>query len=364
MIGGSSMRHKKILLTSLVLFLMILPTFGQSTMETPVAEATEVVAAIEVERGVIEVESAFIRVLPDRQSEAVASVFERDILEIIGRNLDGLWFEVRRPNRLFRLGWISAKLIDIDFPPETLPMTDFTTGLVGTTPIPEDHLAIYLTAEANLRVEPLLSADIVAVVALGAILPAIGRDATGGWLYVNYRGTEGWLNSTVFRRLANILDLPDLTFVEENVAQLDAFIIPPDIQLGQLQAFRNFVAASKSVAASPVPLWENVLLGEVMPCEPPDFVQEYLITAADVQQLPELNRYAPRYNQGVILLNEAINPLYECGVLQNEVVLEARNDAINANIIMGAALGQLDFLENLIRDTNNLDPLTTATESP
>lgn len=160
------------------------------------------------------------------------------------------------------------------------------------------------------------------------------------------------------------MDLQDVTFVEENVAQLPALIIPPEIQLGQLQAFRNFVTVSKDVTANLVPLWENVLAGEVMPREPPAFVQEYLITAADVQQLPELNRYVPRYNEGVILLNEAIEPLYECGVLQSEVVSEARNDAINANIIMGATQGQVNSLENLIRDINNLEPRATVTPSP
>lgn len=47
-------------------------------------------------------------------------------------------------------------------------MTDFETGVSGESPVPEEHLAVYITAEANLRVEPVLSADIVAVVPLGA----------------------------------------------------------------------------------------------------------------------------------------------------------------------------------------------------
>ncbi len=354
---------KKIWLTIAIFLWLVMPILAQSTMEDPEPEATEIVEIEIAERGVLEVESAFVRQLPSRESEAVASVFERDILEIIGRNIDGLWFEVRRPNRGFTLGWISAELIDIDFPPESLPMTDFETGVTGSTPVPEEHIAVYITAEANLRIEPSLSGEIVAVVPPGAILPAIGRDATAGWLYVNYRGTEGWLNNTVFRRPSNgnIMDLPDVTFVEEDVAQLAAFIIPPEIQLGQLQAFRDFVTASKNVASMLVPFWENVLSGEVMPCQPPDFVQEYLITAGDVQQLPELNRYVPRFNEGVTLLNESIDPLYDCGVLRSEVVNEAKNDAINANIIMGATQGQLDLLEDLIRDTNNLDPRATAT---
>ena len=271
---------------------------------------------------------------------------------------------MRRINRQFTLGWVRADLIDIDFQPETLPMTDFTTGVVGERAIAEEHLAVYITAEANLRIEPFGTADIVAVVPLGAVLPATGRDAAGSWLYVNYRGTEGWLNSSVFRRPANILDLPDVTFVDEDVAQLSALIIPPEIQLGQLETFRNFVLASQDTASRLVPFWENVLTGEVMPCEPPEFVQTYLITASDVQQLPELNRYVPRFNEGVLLLNESIDPLYTCGVLNSQTVSEARNDATNANIIMGATLEQLDLLEDLIRTDNNLEVEPSETEIP
>jgi len=361
------MRHKQLLLTLILLLLLAVPILGQSGMDDPAPEATESVAVteeVEPERGEIEVESAFIRALPDRESEAVASVFERDILEVIGRNMDGLWFEVRRPYRQFSLGWISAELIDIDFLPETLPMTDFTTGLVGATPIPEQHVPVYLVAEANLRSEASFSGEILAVVPLGAILPATGRDALGTWIFVNYRGTEGWLNSSVFRRPDAIDDLPDINSTDDSVGQIAAIVIPPEIQLGQLQAFRNYVTASRDVAAQLAPFWENVLLGEVMPCEPPAFVQEYLITNADVQELPELNRYVPRYNEGVTLLNEAIEPLYECGILRVEVVNEARNDAINANIIMNATLGQLDILEDIIRDANNLDTRTVATPTP
>ena len=364
------MRPSIWLFALILCLLLILPVVGQTTMDPSEPEATETpeppkpLDLVIVERGTVEVESAFVRVLPGREFEAAASVFERDVLEIVGRNLDGLWFEVRRPNRQFNLGWISAELVDIDFPPEVLPMTDSETGLVGATPIDEDNIPVYMTAEANLRVEPIRTADIVAVVPLDAVLPATGRDTETAWLYVNYRGNAGWVNISTVRRPPNVQELPDLTFIEEDVGQLNALVIPPEIQLEQLRSFRNFVVSSQVVAAQLVILWENVLAGEVMPCEPPGFVVEYLITAADVRELPELNRHVPRYNEGVILLNEAIEPLYICGVLQVDVVSEARNDAINADIIMRATIQALDSLEALILEINKLSPQPTATPTP
>jgi hypothetical protein len=357
---------KKRYLVFLVL-LLSLPALAQTgaDMSAPSnPEATpELTQEALVANAELQVESAFIHALPDLESEQVASVFENDRLEVIGRNVDGLWFLVRRPNRLYNLGWIFAELLDYDFAPERLPMLDSTTGLLGTSPINPNNIPVLLVAESNLRAEPDLGADILAVIPLGAILPATGRDTDALWIFVNYRGIEGWINSSVFQLPDNILDLPDLTF-DPNLPQLSAPIIPPEIQLSQLQELGVYVQASHDVSNQLAPFWENVASGEVMPCEPPDFVQQYLVTHQDVRELPELNRFVPRLNQGITLLNQAIDPLYVCGVLMPEIVLEARNDAINATIIMADTLVRLDLLEDEIRDTNHLDPRTTATEAP
>ncbi|MEL7436808.1 MAG: SH3 domain-containing protein, partial [Chloroflexota bacterium] len=288
-------------------YLFTLPAFGQSDMATPPPETTPEVTAVatnmpEVQRGVVSVESAFVRAAPDLNSDSIASVFERDTLEIIGRNADGLWFEVRRPNRTFSLGWISAALLDLDFFPETLPMTDATTGVIGEQAIPIEHTAVYLVAEANIRAAPEFGSEILVVAPLGAILPATGRDSGLTWIYVNYRGTIGWVNIVTIRRPPALLDLPDIAFELTGIAPLPVVVIPPEVQLSQVQAFRDFVTASRDVASDLVPFWETILEGEIMPCEPPDFVTSYLVTAQDVQELPELNRFVPRYNEGVDLL--------------------------------------------------------------
>ncbi|MEL7436489.1 MAG: hypothetical protein AAFN11_21290 [Chloroflexota bacterium] len=47
--------------------------------------------------------------------------------------------------------------------------------------------------------------------------------------------------------------------------------------------------------------------------------------------------------------------------MRTEVVNEAKNDAINANIIMEATLQQLNSVETIIRDANDLPPRPTIT---
>ena len=89
--------------------------------------------------------------------------------------------------------------------------------------------------------------------------------------------------------------------------------------------------------------------GEIFPCQPPAEIASYLYDDSDVQQLPELDRYAPRTVTGVRYLNASINAMRACGVVQPDDVSQARNDAINARIIFAATLQQLDNLEDQIR---------------
>jgi hypothetical protein len=352
----------------LMLLLLTLPVFAQTgDIGTPPAPAVTEEPVVEAFIGgaEVQVESAYVRALPLRESEAVSSLFENDRVDVVGRNIDGLWLLVRRPNRRFNLGWVAAELLDYDFGVESLPMMDAETGLIGDTPIDPNNIPVRVVAESNLRVEPILTADIVGVIPLGAVVPATGRDTDGLWLFVNFRGTTGWINSVNYRRPAGMMQLPDLTFIADpNVPRLSALVIPPDIQLSQVEAMRGYAQASAEVANMLAPFWENVANGEVMPCQPPDFVQQYLVDHQDVRELPELNRFVPRYNQGVTLLNQSIDPLYICGVLMLDVILEARNDAINAVIIMQDTVVRLNEVEDIIRFNNNLDPRVTPTTAP
>ena len=52
-------------------------------------------------------------------------------------------------------------------------------------------------------------------------------------------------------------------------------------------------------------------------------------------------------------INDAIAPLYTCGVLDVGVVYSARADAINAKIILDNSLVQLDNVESII--ANQID---------
>lgn len=311
---------------------LILPAVAQDDDEPP--------------RAPVQVESAFIRAAPALDATAIGSIFLDDSLEIVGRSADGTWFEVRRPGREDNLGWIFNEMLDWDFQPELLPLTDSKTGMEGPEPLDPDGLAVFILENVSMRTDPQFRAGRIMVVPHSVTVQTLERNQDASWLKINYLGHIGWVVGFIARYDFDYTTIP----LAENLPPMPTrVIVPPEIQLAQVQRLRDYVTASKSVADQLAAFWWQVSLGEVMPCNAPPFVQAYLYSDRDVQQLPELDRLVPRLDTAIEHLNESIEPLTLCGVMDIDVVREARADAINASIIFEANLGQLDILEDIIR---------------
>lgn len=319
----------------------------------PTAAGPTAAATAPAPRAVVAFESVFIRELPAPDAVVVASGFRDDTLEIIGRNADGRWLQVRRPGRANTLGWIAVEVIDYDVPVETLPLTDTTTGVTGPVPIPPDaQFAVFISEGPALRTLPDRQlGERILNIPPSVVVPVTARYRDGAWLQVNYLGNEGWIIGFVIRERDGVLDLPEITGLlpADNAPEISAVVIPPEIQLEKLEEIRAFTTARLTVAQDLANFWFLVQQGEVLPCNPPPTVDEYRYSGADVQILPEIDRYVPRLNEGIGFLNTSLDVLDRCGVVDPFDVQQARNDAINARLIMTVTLDQLERLEDLIR---------------
>ena len=296
----------------------------------------------------VDAESAVVRALPTREADFVASAFRSDTLEAIGRNLDGTWFFVRRPGRMNTLGWISRTVVDFDFKPESLPLTDFTTGSTGDFSISYDTgFSAFTLAEVNLRVQPLDGVTVITRAPFGVVLPILERDQIGSWFLVNYLGTTGWVNSINLRGIDDFKAVPIAGGLPE-IQVASTFIIPLDMQVSEIQEFRDYLLAQNSFAEELANFWHLVLDYEVMPCVPPDFVSNYLYTRDDERAFPELEYLVPRLDAAIIFVNSAIEPVYECGVKRTQIVLDAKNAALNASIIYEATLSSINNIQTTI----------------
>jgi uncharacterized protein YraI len=76
-------------------------------------------------------------------------------------------------------------------------------------------------ANLQLRRTPTSDGESLGLVPSGSQVPILGRNGDGNWLYVNFNGTEGWINAfyvTVTRNgrrvniaeITNITDQPDI----------------------------------------------------------------------------------------------------------------------------------------------------------
>lgn len=337
------MRRFYPLLILLLLVTLVGVSVAQESAETPPEPTPD--TAIDYPRVPVQVGSANIRAKPSLDSPEIGSVFLDDPLEVVGRNADGLWFEVRRPGRRTNLGWIFNEMVDWEFRPELLPLTDSETGVVGT-PLEDIGFTVFVLQNAVMRDKPDRTGVRITTVPLLTTVPVVERNQDASWLKVNYLGQVGWIVGFIVRRPENIMDAPLGVGLPPIPPR---FIVPPEIQLSHVASLRDYINRSRDVATSLSYFWDTVAKGDTMPCQPPAFVTDYLVGDSDVQQLPELNRIVPRMSEAIDYINSSIDPLYTCGVLELKVVLTARADAINAGIILDNSLVQLANVESIIR---------------
>ncbi len=302
--------------------------------------------------GIVDVESAFIRAAPSLDSPPSASAFRDDVLLAIGRNLDGKFFEVARPYRPEEsLGWVSIEVIDYEFLPERLPLTDIETGVQGDNPLasPVDYGVFVVEGVALRSLPSIQSGDRLLNIPPSVVVPVLGRYRDGEWLLVNYLGTEGWIIGFATRQRDDILTVTEIDVpLPGGEVSLQTEIISPEVQMAQLERARDYATSRTNLARDIEAFWWLVQQGEVMPCDPPPPVEAYFYSTRDVIELPELDRYIPRMNEGIVLLNESVDVLDQCGVIDPRTVIRARNDAINAKVILDNTLVQLDNLEDII----------------
>lgn len=297
---------------------------------------------------VVKVDSAFARALPTEEADPSASLFRDEPLEVVSRNLDGSWFEVRRPGRLTNLGWVFNELLDWDFKPEELPLGDLSTGVTGPTPLLEaPAYGAYLLEGLALRQSPTRFSPVITNIPPLVTIPVLERNQNGTWLHVNYLGYDGWVIGYA-TRTPNVLSIPQAPGLPP-LETITVIVIPVEIQQEQIDRLRAFIIEKRDLAVVLEAFWWDVFRGAVKPCEPPAAVVAYQYGDQDVQELPELGRLVPRVIDGIHYMNDSIDVLSRCGVLSPDVVGNARDDAINAKGILNAELERLAGIEEIVQ---------------
>lgn len=296
----------------------------------------------------VKVESVNVRLLPADDAKVVASLFRDNRVEVVSRNLDGTWFEVRRPGRLTNLGWVFNKMLDWDFNPEELPLGDLNTGIIGPSSLSKaPPFAAYLKEGLALREAPTRTSLRITNIPPLVTIPVTERNQDGSWIHVNYFGYDGWVISYA-ARIPNLMAIPEAKGLPP-LTTIAVVIIPLEIQQAQIDRLRTFIIKQRDQAALLESFWWDVFRGAVKPCEPPAAVLAYNYSDQDIRELPELDRLVPRVLDGITYLNNSIHALDICGVLSPDVVADARDNAINAKVVLIAELEHLKEIEDIVQ---------------
>ncbi len=228
-------------------------------------------------------------------------------------------------------------------------MTDSTSGVIGSDPITETNLAVFVWTESVLRAGPQGSAPRIGIVPFGVTVPVIARNQDATRLRINYLGTTGWISGMNARDSFDLMtiplapDLPPLTTIQVE-------IIPPEVQRAQAERLQQYIATYQPLAENLALFWFAVQRGEIMPCNPPPEIAAYVYSREDIRQLPELRRIAPQVERAAVDIEAALDPLKNCGAVDASVVSDARNAAINASGNFRAAAAAVEnVIENVIR---------------
>ena len=342
------MKHARLLIL-ICLFLVLAPAsalFAQTSLDTFSSGSRFLVR--------VNPQSLNVHRFPSSDADRVASLFKGDIVQAVSRSLDGSWFELRRIGRMNNLGWVDNTLIEWDFLPETLPLGDIHTGVIGPVPLSSTlTIGLYLNAAPILRELPLRNGRRIMALPSLIVIPVLGRNRDTTWLQVNYLGYQGWINRSSIRERADV-DLNTLP-IPPGIPEPDTVpvvVIPLEIQQAQIDRLRSYITDRRVLAAGLESFWWGVYRGEIMPCNAPPEIATYPYSDEDVRELPELARYVPRLTTAVDYLTAARNPLLRCGIIGPSTAVDARNSAINARVIFDATLQTLYNLETTLHGSH------------
>ncbi len=305
------------------------------------------------------VESAYIRTLPDKEALPAASVFQNQSLVATGRNMDGLWIEVRRPFNADPIGWISRDLVALTFEVARLPITDSVTGLIGTEPVVDTGYAVLTLDDVLLRNAAERDAATLEIIPVFFTLPVIERTPNLQWLKVNYRGTVGWISQFQTSTSADLAQVPISPEYATDARYSDFATITPEQQIAQVDRVMAFVTNLKQTTADVAYYWNLLSLGETLECTPiAGNFDYYAYTSQDIVELPELRQQISRLRRAVDDINASISVMQSCGIYTQGQIRAAYSKALNAQLMLRLVTQSMDNARNRIPRSTSI---TTST---
>ncbi|MFN8411302.1 MAG: SH3 domain-containing protein [Anaerolineales bacterium] len=170
---------------------------------------------------------------------AVVPAFAK--IQIFGKEVNGAWYKIKYSGSL---GWVTAAYVQIDSI-AALPVIETGTGSgSGTSGI--------ILQGVNVRNGPGTTYDSLGTLIQNDIVSITGKDSTGGWIQINFKGQTGWVAAEFIK--SNGLDGVSVTAGESVNAspQASAGAAPSEISAIEDNDSLDAPSASVSLTSSQV----------------------------------------------------------------------------------------------------------------
>lgn len=193
----------------------ITPTPTSPPTNTPVPGATPALPIASV--AVVNTGALNVRSGPAPTYTILTTVYQGEVLSMLGRNADGSWIYVLTPSNV--TGWVNAKYVIpssaiADLPIVSTEIPTATPGATATPPPPTavPSSAVVTTGALNVRSGPGLSYSRVDGLDYGQYVTLMGRNLDTTWIKVGTpNGKQGWVNGKYIATTINMGTLPVLT---------------------------------------------------------------------------------------------------------------------------------------------------------
>ena len=150
------------------------------------------------------------------------------------------------------------------------------------------------------------SGDRVGVIPHNSVVPIVARNQDASWLYVDYLGYEGWVSGFNVRSAGDTSLIPEAPNLDP-LEVIPVTIIPPEVQLAELNQLREYVSASHDWRSDYKDFGAG-LPGTDHALQPACVCPSVPVYCAGCPAAPGIEAYLPRLETAIEALNGAIEP--------------------------------------------------------
>lgn len=145
-----------------------------------------------------------VRSEPSTAGETLGTVSAFSNVQIIGKEANGVWYQIQYASGAHGTGWIAAKYVQVN-PPDA-PIASIDLGVSGI-----------ILQGVNVRDAPNKDAATLGTLVPDDVVMVSGKDSGGSWIQIQYKGSLGWVASEFIRVSSENLSVANMPSATEPV---------------------------------------------------------------------------------------------------------------------------------------------------